>query len=187
MIKKSSFNTQNLVLLALLTAIVVVLQLLSVVFPVYPFRLALVLVPIVVGAALIGPLAGLWLGGVFGFVVLISSPDVAFFMAFNPLATILVILSRGLLAGLSAGLIYRLFYKKGKTYAVIGAAFVTPIVNTGLFIIGLQVFFEPIIGNAIDFFIAFVLINFLIELGVNLILSPTIVRLIQVGKKEKIS
>ena len=187
MAKTKSFDTRKLVLLALLTAIVVVLQLLSVLFPVYPFRLALVLVPIVVGAALIGPLAGLWLGGVFGFIVLMSSPDVPLFMTFNPLATILVILSRGLLAGLAAGFVYRLLAKKGNLLAVISAALITPIINTGIFVLGLYIFFEPIVGDVINFFVAFVLINFLIELAINLVLSPTIVRLIQYGQNRKSS
>ena len=184
-VKPQSFNTRNLILLALLTGIVIVLQLLSIVFPIYPFKLNLVLVPVVIGAALINPLAGLWLGSVFGFVVLITSPDVAFFMAYSPLATILVILSRGSLTGLSAGVAYHLFEKKNKTIAVVCAAFITPIVNTGIFILGLYLFFEPIIGNVIDFFVAFVLLNFLIELGINLVLCPTIVRLINIGKKRE--
>ena len=184
-VKPQSFNTRNLILLALLTGIVIVLQLLSIAFPMYPFKLNLVLIPIVIGAALINPLAGLWLGGVFGFVVLITSPDVAFFMAFNPLATILVILSRGYLTGLSAGVAYRLFEKKNKTIAVLCAAFITPIVNTGIFILGLHVFFRDVIGNVIDFFIAAVMVNFLIELAINIVLCPTIVRLINIGKKRE--
>jgi len=184
-VKSQLFNTRKLILLALFTGIIIVLQLLSIIFPIYPFKLNLVLVPIVIGAALINPLAGLWLGGVFGFVVLITSPDVAFFMSISPLATILVILSRGYLTGLSAGVAYRLFEKKNKTIAVLCAALVTPIVNTGIFILGLYLFFESVIGNVIDFFVAFVFLNFLIELGINLILCPTIVRLIQIGQKRE--
>ena len=178
-------NTRKLVLLALLTAIVIILQLTSVIFPVYPFKLALVLVPIVVGAALIGPLAGLWLGGVFGFIVLVSSPDVPVFMTYDPLATILIILIRGLLSGFFAGVVYRLLEKKGKTLAVLCAAVICPIVNTGIFILGLFLFFGQIVGNIIDFFVAFILINFLIELVINIVLSPTIVRLVQYGQERR--
>ena len=145
----------------------------------YPFRLALVLVPIVISAALIGPFASLWLGGVFGVVVLITSPDVSFFMMYNPLATIGIIISRGLLTGLTAGIIYQFLENKSKTGAVVAAAIASPIVNTGIFILGLYIFFEPIVGNVFEFFIAFVLLNFGIELAVNIVLSPTIVRLIQ--------
>ena len=176
---RKSLNVRKLVLLAILTAIVVILQLLSVLFPVYPFRLALVLVPIVIGAALIGPLASLWLGGVFGVVVLITSPDVSFFMMYNPLATIGVIISRGLLTGLSAGIIYQFLVYKSKTGAVVAAALASPIVNTGIFILGLYVFFQPLVGNVFEFFIAFVLLNFGIEVAVNIVLCPTIIRLIQ--------
>jgi len=179
MTREKSSNVRKLVLLALLTAIVVILQLLSVLFPVYPFRLALVLVPIVIGAALIGPLASMWLGGVFGIVVLLTSPDVPFFMMFNPLATVLVILLRGLLTGLIAGMVYKALASMNKTKAVVVAALISPLINTGIFIIGLYIFFQPIVGNVIDFFVAFVLLNFLIEMAVNIVLCPTILRLIQ--------
>jgi len=182
-----SFDTRKLVLLAILTAIVVILQLLAWLIPVYPFRLNLVLIPIVIGAALISPLAGAWLGFVFGFVVLIT--DAALFLAFDPLATIVVILARGILFGLLAGLVYRLFEKKSKTLGVISAAVVAPIVNTGIFVLGLYIFFLPLVMGFGEFFgftdsasiifLGLVGINFPIEFAVNLILSPVIIRLIQ--------
>ncbi|MCL2278866.1 MAG: ECF transporter S component [Oscillospiraceae bacterium] len=188
------FDTRKLVLLALLTAIVIVLQVLATVVPVYPFRLALVLVPIVVGAALISPVAGAWLGLVFGFVVLFD-PTVAPFWALNPAATIIVILSRGIFTGLVAGFLYKLIEKKHKTVAVVSAAVVAPIVNTGIFVLGLYVFFMPIVEGLGEFFphfnvtqiifLGMIGINFPLEFAVNLVLSPTIVRLIQYAQKRK--
>lgn len=192
--KTRSFDTRKLVLLALLTAIVIVLQVLATVIPVYPFRLALVLVPIVVGAALISPLAGGWLGLVFGFVVLLD-PTVAPFWALNPAATIVVILLRGILTGLGAGFLYKLIAMKHKTVAVVSAAAAAPIINTGLFILGLYVFFMPIVEGLGEFFphfnvaqiifLGMVGINFPLEFAVNLVLSPAIVRLIQYAKDRK--
>ena len=177
--KRPPFDTKKMILLALLTAIVVVLQILAMLFPVYPFRLALVLVPIVIGAAMCGPLAGMWLGIVFGFVVLFTSPDVPFFMSFNAIATVAVIISRGALSGLFTGLVYKLIEKKGKTIAVIVAALTCPILNTGIFLLGLHLFFRDVIGDVIAFFYAFVALNLLIELAINIVLSPTIIRLIE--------
>ena len=184
---KRSFDTSKLVLLAMLTAIVAVLQLLASFFPVYPFTLNLVLMPIVVGAALLGKAAGAWLGFVFGFVVLISDKSVVYFMQFNAPATILVILGRGIAIGFAAAAVYKLLEKKGKTIAVVSAAIIAPIVNTGLFVLGLYAFFLPLISdwavgfaNATAFiFIVLVGVNFIFEFAVNLVLSPTIVRLIQ--------
>ena len=189
-----SLDTRKLVLLALLTAIVVILQLLASIIPVYPFRLNLVLIPIVIGAALITPLAGSWLGLVFGFVVLVSSPDVLPFMTFNPLATTVVILLRGALAGLAAGLVYSAIAKYNKIVAVIVAAATCAVTNTGIFILGMYVFFLPVIAEwgvtgaadiASFIFIGMVGFNFLFEFGVNLVFSPAIVRLIQYGRERK--
>jgi len=188
-----SIDTRKLVLLALLTAVVVILQLLSSFFPVYPFRLALVLVPIVIGSALISPIAGAWLGFAFGAVVLITSftsGDLFFMMLYthNPFATVIIVLIKGLLAGFAAGWVYKLIKNKGMLGATITAAIVCPIVNTGIFALGMYLFFLPVLANIgisgaanIAHFIFIVMIgfNFLLELAVNLVLSPTIVRLVQ--------
>ena len=193
--KVKSFNTRNLVLLSLLTAIVVVLQLLASIIPVYPFTLTLVLIPIVIGAALIGVSAGIWLGLVFGFIVLITPPQATLFLMWNVPATIFVVLLKGALAGMFAGIIYKLLSDKNKTLAVICAAIVCPIVNTGIFILGSYLFFLQYItewGASVGFesatatiFLGFIGINFPLELTVNLVLSPTIVRLIQIGQKKE--
>ena len=188
-----SFDTRKLVLLALLTAIVVVLQVLASLLPVYPFRLALVLVPIVIGAALIGRAAGAWLGFVFGFVVLVTSPDVIAFMTFSAPATILVVLLRGVLAGLAAAVVYKLLAKKSKTAGVITAAVICPIVNTGIFVLGMYVFFLPLIsewaGGAASvtsfIFLGMIGVNFIFELAINLVFSSVIVRLIQYGQDKR--
>jgi len=178
----------------LLTAVIVVLQILASVVPVYPFRLNLVLVPIVIGAAIIGPLAGCWLGLVFGFVVLVSSPDVVPFMAFNPIATIGVILLRGAFAGLFSGLVYNAIAKKGKTAAVIVAAVVCAFTNTGIFVAGMYMFFLPVLADwgvtgsadiASFIFIGMIGFNFLFELFINLVFAPSIVRLLQYRQEAK--
>ena len=189
-----SVNTRKLVLLAIFTAIVVVLQFIGAFIRFGPFSISLVLLPIVVGTALTGVGAGAWLGFVFGFAVLMSG-DAAPFMAVSPLATVLVVLLKGTLAGLAAGAVYRAFEKKGKTVAAVLAAIVCPIVNTGVFILGTYVFFLPTIktwGTAEGFsnatayiFIGMVGVNFLFELGSNLLLSPVIIRLIQYGQDRR--
>lgn len=194
--KKKQSNTRQLVLVAILTAIIVILQVLAILLrPLLPvFTLNLVLIPIVIGAALGGVYAGGWLGLVSGFAVLISG-DAAAFMALDPLGTIIVVLLKGLLSGLAAGAAYRLLAGKNKTIAAIAAAVVCPILNTGIFVIGAYVFFLPTIrewGAAFGFsdatayiFIGLIGINFLIELGINLVLSPVIVRLVHLGRDRR--
>jgi len=182
------FDTRKLVLLALLTAVVIVFQFLGTFIRFGPFAVSLVLMPIAVGAALLGTLAGAWLGFVFGFVVLISG-DAAPFLAVNPAATIFIVLLKGLLAGLAAGLLYNSLESINKTVAAFAAALICPIVNTGVFIAGCYIFFLPTLTDwgiaagivNVTAFIFLILIgaNFFFELGINLVLSPAIVRLIQ--------
>ena len=193
--EKKRISTRTLTGLALMTAIVVVLQLLGTFIRFGPFSISLVLIPIVVGAALYGAKAGAWLGFVFGLVVLLNG-DAGAFLAVNPLGTVLVVLLKGALAGLCAGLVYRLLSKPGKNDlpAVLCAAIAAPVVNTGVFLLGCLVFFMPTISgwaSAMGFesvgkYMIFGLVggNFLFELLFNIILSPVIVRLIKIGKKE---
>ena len=185
-------KTKTLVGIGLFTAIVVVLQFLGGGIKFGMFSISLVLVPIVVGAAVYGWQAGAWLGFVFGIAVLLSG-DAAAFLAVNPLATVLVVLIKGTACGLCAGLVYKLFEKYNKYIAVIAAAVVCPIVNTGIFLLGCQLFFLETIagwGQAAGFenvgsymIIGLAGINFIIELGVNIVLAPIISRLIKIGKK----
>ena len=187
------FNTRKLTGLALLTAIVVILQFLGAFIRFGPFSISLVLIPIVVGAALYGAWAGAWLGFVFGLVVLLSG-DAAAFLVISPIGTILVVLLKGALAGLCAGAVYKALSERNETVAVIVAAIVAPVVNTGIFLLGCLVFFLPTVrewGQAMGFenvgkymILGLVGGNFLFELLFNVILSPVIVRLIRLGKKE---
>ena len=181
-------NTRNLVMLALFTTIVVIFQFLGSFIKFGPFSISLVLMPIVIGAALIGVYAGGWLGLVFGFIVLLSG-DANVFLAINPAATIVVVLLKGILAGFAAGAVYRLYSTKNRTMATIIAAAVCPIVNTGVFLVGTYLFFLPTItqwgldkgfaSTTAFIFIGMISVNFLVELCINLVLSPVIVRLIQ--------
>lgn len=186
---KKSISTKTLALGAILTALVIVLQLMGSVIHFGMFSISLVLIPIVVGAALCGKYIGAWLGFVFGAVVLLSG-DAASFMAIDVLGTVLTVLLKGTLCGFVAGLIYELVAKKNQIVAVILAAIVCPIVNTGIFILGCVIFFMPTIASwagdtdIISFMIfGLGLINFPVELGVNLVLSPIIVRLLKLTKK----
>ena len=121
--------------IAMLTAIVVLLQLLGSFIRFGTFSVSLVLVPIVVGAALYGSLAGLWLGFVFGAVILLSG-DANLFLAINIPGTLITVVPRAMCAGLFAGLVYRLLEKFNRYVAVVAAAIVCPITNTGLFLLG---------------------------------------------------
>lgn len=186
-------NTKKIVGVALFTAIVVVLQLLGSFIRFGPFSISLVLIPIVVGTALYGIGAGAWLGLAFGVTVL-ASGDAGAFLAVNVPGTIITVLVKGVASGLIPGAIYKLIEKKNKTAATICAAVASPIANTGVFLIGCLIFFMPTINgwaaamgieSAGTYMITTLVgLNFVFELLVNVILSPIIIRLIGLGKKE---
>jgi len=187
-------NTRKIVILALFTGIVVVLQFLGAFIRFGPFSISLVLMPIVIGSALIGASAGFWLGLVFGFVVL-ATGDAAPFLAINPAGAILTVLLKGSLAGFAAGIAHKLLKRKNRTVAAFAAGVICPVVNTAILIIGCYVFFLETLtqwGIAAGFvnvtafiFLGMVGLNFLFELALNVILSPAIVRLIQYGADVK--
>lgn len=184
-------QTQKLVLAAIMTALVIVLQLLGQFIKLGPFSVSLVLVPIVVGAAMCDFKIGAWLGFVFGVVVLLSG-DAAAFLAVDVWGTVVTVLVKGTLCGLCAGLCYRLLQKKNRYLAVIVSAIICPIVNTGVFLLGCRLFFMSTItewGMALGFknvaeymFIGLAGGNFIFELIVNIILAPVILRVITLKK-----
>ncbi|MCR5619218.1 MAG: ECF transporter S component [Lachnospiraceae bacterium] len=185
-------KTQTIVGLGLLTAIVVVLQALSLSIPVGIFRITLVLVPIIVGAALYGVFAGAWLGFIFSLVVMFT--DTALFMAVSIPGTIITVMVKGTMAGIVAGLVYKALVKKSKFLAVLLAGIAAPVTNTGLFLVGCGLFFMDTINEwaagagyaSAGRFMIFGLVgmNFVIELIINLAMSTTIVQLIGIGRKS---
>lgn len=199
----STEKTRRLVGLSIFTALVIVLQLVATFVKIGTFPVTLTLVPIVVGAALYGPKAGAWLGGVFGVVVLIAcittaDPTGGLLWNLNPFMTALLCLVKGIAAGWVAALIYKALEKKNPTAGVICAAIASPIVNTGIFCAGLVAFFSDTFnewmmgwvsstGNEANplLYIILVLVgvNLLIEMGINLVLSPIIERIIRLRRK----
>ena len=188
---EKKFSARKLTGLAILTALVVILQFLPIKGPF--FLITLTLVPIVIGSALYGAFAGAWLGFIFGVTVLLSG-DAAAFLTINIPGTIATVLVKGTLAGLAAGLVYKLASKVNRYFGVICAALVAPVVNTGIFLLGCRLFFMDTVNGwaaasgyenvGAYMILSLVGINFLIELGVDLVCSPVILRLINIRKKE---
>ena len=189
MAQKQFISTKQMTLGALLTAMVVVLQLLGSFIRLGPFSVSLVLVPLVIGAATCGPLIAAWLGLSFGVTVLLSG-DAALFLAIHIPGTIVTVLLKGILCAFAAALVYKLLERFNLYVAVVVAAIVCPIVNTGIFLLGCRLFFWETIaewGTGAGFanpaayaILGLVGANFLFELAFNLLLSPIIVRLLKI-------
>ncbi len=191
-------SIEKLVGTALLAAIVIVLQL-FVVIPLGAYTITLTLIPIVIGAVLYGKWAGAFLGGVFGGVVSIQVITGAAgamssqMLLMAPLVTIAICMIKGVAAGFIAGWIYELLSKKN-TLGVITAAVACPLVNTGIFVAALFVFYYDLIvayaaDNAYADAFAFVFIgvvgaNFLVEFLINVALIPIILRILRAVKRK---
>ncbi len=189
---KTKFSTKSMVLGAILTALVIVLQFMGAFIKLGPFSISLVLVPIVIGAATCGAAIGAWLGLTFGAVVLLSG-DAAAFLAVNPIGTVITVLLKGVACGYITGLVYKAISKHNQYLGVIVAALVCPLVNTGIFLLGCFVFFMGTVaewasafgfGDNIVKYMIFVLVggNFLFELITNIVLAPIIIRLLNIRK-----
>lgn len=193
MANKGNLNTQKLVLGAIMTGLVIVLQWVGSVTTFFgPFSTAVALIPIVLGAAMCGTGIGAWLGLVFGAVVIFTGGANLFF-AFDIPGTIITVLAKGTLCGLAAGLVYKALTRFNKYVATFAAAIVCPVVNTGVFLLGCYIFFmdsaEQIaeaIGmssSGMALFWALAMGNFAIEVLSNVVLSPVIVRILNFNKK----
>lgn len=188
-------KTRRLTGLALLTAIIIVLQVVASFVKFGPFSITLALAPIIIGAALYGASAGAWLGGVFGVVVFIACVagwDVGGNILFtaNPFLTAVLCIVKGALAGLVAGALFRAIEKGSPIGASITAGIFCPVVNTGIFCLGLTLFFHDTLvawagGTDLVYYVIFGLtgVNFVLELAINLILSTVIVRVVGARKR----
>ncbi len=179
----------RLVGIAILSAVVVILQLLGSFIRFGPVSVSLVLIPIVVGAAMYGPGAGAILGFVFSIVVLLQ-PDTAFFYGIHFWGTVLTVLAKGTLAGWLAGVVFNLISGKNTWLAVCLSAVVCPIVNTGLFFAGCRLFFWEALaelgnGNAFVYVITVMIgFNFLAEFATNIVCSPVVLRVLHAVKRH---
>ena len=183
-----------MVLGAVMTALVILLQLLGTYTTFFgPFSTALALVPIIIGAALCGAGVGAWLGLVFGVIVLVTG-GAALFLAFNIPGTLITVLVKGMACGLVAGLAYKLLCRWNDTVAVITAALLCPLTNTAVFLLGSALFFLPYADaiaqtlkmnvSGMALFWALAMGNFLFEIALSIVLSPVVVRLLQIKKKS---
>ena len=130
--------------------------------------------------------------GVVVTIAVVTGADAGGYIMFSarPVMTVIVCLLKGTAAGYVAGLVYRAISKKNALAGVIVAAAAAPVVNTGLFVLAMLLFYQPQLqawagDTAVATYIVtgLVGVNFLLELGVNLVLSSTITRLIAAGKK----
>ena len=189
----------------MLFSLVIVLQIVSAMIP--PIggmvSITLTLIPVVVGAILFGKKGGAFLGFAFGLIVLINcitalDPGGNILWSINPFFTALICFTKGIAAGFVPAVLYQLVCgkeaevsEKRKYMSALVASLSAPIVNTGLFVCGMFLFFRDTLyawagDTAVITYILVGLagLNFLVEFLINIVLTPAIVRIVDVIKKR---
>lgn len=192
-------NVKRMAAIGLLMALVVVMQFIGgLIPPISGFSISLVLIPIVLGAALYGPSAGALLGGTFGVIVFINcvtGADAGGAMVFqaSPVLCFLVVIGKGVLAGLASGAVYQLLKNRNQYLAMLLAAIICPVVNTGVFVVCMVTLFNAVIASwataaGADLFTyifsILLLFNFVPELIINMVFSPASVRIANIVSKK---
>lgn len=182
--EKKRIDTKTIVTAGLLTAITIVLQFLSSIIPT-GVNLNLALVPITLGAVLLGPYVGAFLGLVCGAVILLSPNTITIFMAISPLGTILACLLKTTIAGLVAGFVAKALKEKNDLLSAVLASILVPLINTLIFVVVTYFFFLEGLGlpNFWSIFTILIGLNFIFEIITNVIISPTTYKVIsQINK-----
>ncbi len=204
----SSYNiskkTRKMVSLAMLTAVIIALQVVCTFIKFGPFSITLALAPIIVGAAIYGVGAGVYLGAVMGLVVFITGimgldgGAVLAMMSYGgwvgAVFTPLLCLLKSAAAGAVSALLYKWIAKKNSLVAVTVAGVAAPLVNTGIFVLGMLTIFWGYLTSSVGaegsaaiviLFTGWIGVNFFVELGVNLVLAVAINRIILLLSKGR--
>lgn len=202
MIKEKSnfFTARNVALLGILIALVIVLQLFASAIPMFGVTLNFSLIPIAFAGILLGWLGGAIVGFSCGLVVFITmavlgqEPSTAYLFQTNPFILTLMCIGKTTLAGVVSGLLYKVFSKKNLFLAICISAIVIPIVNSGVYMLGIVLMKESAVqfmglnssSAGLVFSVVFGLIwlNFVLELAINAIFIPAFYRVIKVLNKN---
>lgn len=196
--KTTKSRTLRMVQLALFIAIILLMAFTPIGYIKTPgLEITLIVIPVTVGAIVLGPVSGAILGGVFGITSFIQcfglSPFGAMLLSINPIGTFIVCMIPRILMGWLTGLSFKALKKvdRSKSFSYAVASLVGPLLNTVLFMTTLILFFyqtDYIQGiaqamnttNVLAFVIAFVGINGLIEAGVNFVIGTAVSKTLDV-------
>lgn len=188
MLEKKS--TKWLVRMGVLVAIIVLMSFTPIGYlKVGAIEITFLMIPVSIGAIVLGERSGAILGGVWGLTSFIQCFGMSAFgaalLGINPILTFITCMIPRILVGYLTGLIFKVLRKSDKTKNVVSfvaASLVAPIINTLLFIVFVIVFFggsDFIVGlrdgrNLLAFFVWFVGLNGLIEAIVAFVVGGAI-------------
>ena len=197
---KELFSAKNVTALAVLLALVIVLQAFGGSLNFGAVSLNFSLIPIVLGALTLGAWGGSVLGLANGIVVWIqvmtgAVPLYTIMWTNSPVITTLICLTKTTAAGFVAGWLFALLKEKNKRAAIFLCSGLVPIINTGLFIVGcfamwntMEIAANSLIGAGTGvvwfIFIGLVGVNFIAEFAVNLLVAPALHTVYKVVEKQ---
>ena len=141
--EKKKFSTRYLAEVALFVGVILVMKITGLSsIPVGPLVMTFTMIPIAIGAMLLGPLGGAVLGMVFGFTSLYDAmigkaAMTGFFFQESPFLTVLLCVGTRALVGTATGWLFRLFSRVDKkhTWSYFAGGLLAPVLNT-LFFMG---------------------------------------------------
>lgn len=199
---KRNSKTTYLVEMSLLVAIILIMAFTPIGYiKTFGLEITLIVVPVTVGAIILGPVGGAILGAVFGITSFIQCFGLSAFgavlLGIDPIATLILCIVPRLLMGWLTGLIYvgLIKHKSMKNFKVIITNLAGPLMNTFFFMSFLVIFFyktDYIQGmvtsvgakNVFAFLIAFVGINGLVEAIFCFLVGSAITKALQMALKR---
>ena len=195
--KKEMLSAKTLTRVALLLALIIVLQVFASAIKIGTTPLSFVLVPIVLGGMLFGAGVAAFLGFAFGVVVLLggilgTDPFTAILFKDHPVLTSLLCLGKGTACGAASAWVFAFMKKKAPKTGVFLASATAPIVNTGVFI-GMALLMSGTLkanfvadGTSVIYFLVIVCagVNFLVELAINMVCASGLYTLISAIDKS---
>ncbi len=193
------FTAKNIAILGILVALVIVLQLFASAIPMFGVTLNFSLIPIALAGIIIGATGGAIVGFICGLVVFITmavlggEPSTAFFFQTNPVILTAMCIGKTTLAGAVSGWLFKLFKidenPKSKVIAVFVSSFVIPVINTGIYMLGIVLMKDSAVeflglsssGAGVVFTVVFGMIwlNFILEIVITSLFAPALYRVVK--------
>ncbi len=201
---KQRIMIHKMTLMAILSAIIILMSFTPLGYlKIGTVEITFIVVPVAIGAILVDPFGGLFLGGIFGITSFIQgltgmSPFGATLLSINPFFFFLLCIPTRMLMGYCAGLVFKVLKKhcKHDIIAHITASISASLFNTIFFMTTLCLcyyntdFIQGLAdslgaSNVFMFIILLVSLNGLIEIGVNFIIGATVSKTIYLIYSKK--
>lgn len=191
-------KTYKLVLASVITALIIIMAFTPLGYPkIGPFSITLLMIPVAIGAILLGPAYGAFFGFLFGLTsflqcVFAFDPVGALCLGINPFLTVVFCIPTRMLAGYCTGIVFKLMYKRFKITSYVVASACSAFFNTLFFVPTFVLCFgfnAEVLGlmqasNAFGIITALITVNALVELAVCLIVGAAISKaLSKIGEK----